>query len=105
MITDEVVINDGYIASLDLVTTIRIDKINKSREGAIKNFVRDVIVNYFSVNNRGFGESFVPSDLLQQLYRIREIRYSTIDNIADTMTIDFNAIIQLNNVVINVAYI
>jgi len=105
MITDEVVINDGYIASLDLVVTIRLDTINKTREGAIKGKVQNIITQYFAAVNRGFGEPFIPSDLLQQLYNLREIRFSTVDNLSDTVQVDFNAIIQLNNLVINVAYI
>jgi len=105
MMTDEVVVNDGYIATLDLVVSIRLDERLRSREQEVELKVRDFILRYFHVTKREFGESFVPQDLIRSMYDIREIRFATVDNVSETVTIDFNAIIQLNNLVINTIYV
>mgnify|MGYP003636779252 CR=1 FL=1 len=105
MMTDEVVVNDGYISTLDLVLSIRIDERLRSREQEIELKVRDYILTYFNVNNREFGESFIPQDLIRALYTIKDIRFATIDNVSETVSIDFNSIIQLNNLIINTIYV
>ena len=105
MMTDEVVVNDGYISTLDLVISIRLEARLKGREQEIELKVRDSVLDYFQVVNRNFGESFVPQDLIRSLYALREIRFATVDNVPSTVEIDFNSIIQLNNLVINTIYI
>ena len=105
MATDDVVIVDGLIRTLDLVTTIRIDKEDKQNEDQIKALVRNNILMYMNVDNRSFGQSLEVSELNRKIFEIDEVRYSTLDNLGQDVLVDFNEIIQLNNLTINVAYI
>lgn len=105
MVTDEVVINDGYMATLDLVISIRISRTLKGGEQEIELKVRDKVLDYFNISNRNFGEGFYPTDLIPKLYDIDEVRFATVDNVESPIEIDFNAIIQLNNLVINTIYV
>ena len=104
MLTDEVVVNDGYIAALDLVTTITVDPAYKSMEQAVKSTVQSIIIAYFNVANREFGQSLSLSDLLKSIYTVDEVRFATVDNLSEDVAVDFNGIIQLNNSIINVSY-
>lgn len=104
MLTDEVVINDGFIASLDLVTTITLDETYRSTEQAVKSKVQAIILSYFNVANRDFGQSLSLSDLLKNIYTLDEVRFATVDNLSEDVAVDFNGIIQLNNSIINVSY-
>ena len=105
MMTDEVVVNDGYISTLDLVISIRVEERLRGREQELELLVNDFVLKYFNVSNREFGEAFIPQDLIRSMYDIKEIRFATIDNVSETVNIDFNAIIQLNNLVINTIYV
>ena len=102
MATDDVVIVDGLIRTLDLVTTIRIDKEEERNQDQIKAKVRDKILTYMNVDNREFGQNFVVSEVNRQIFEVDEVRYSTIDNVEQDIPIDFNEIVQLNNLTINV---
>jgi hypothetical protein len=55
-----------------------------------------------NVDNREFGEDFSVADVNRQIFEVEEVRFSTIDNIDQDITIDFNEIIQLNNLTINI---
>jgi len=103
MATDDVVIVDGLIRTLDLVTTIRIDREEERNQDQIKARVRDKILTYMNVDNREFGEDFNVSEMNRQIFEVDEVRYSTIDNVEKDITIDFNEIVQLNNLTINIA--
>lgn len=103
MATDDVVIVDGLIRTLDLVTTIRIDREEEENQEQIKARVRDKILTYMNVDNREFGEDFNVSEMNRQIFEVDEVRYSTIDNVEKDITIDFNEIVQLNNLTINIA--
>ncbi len=105
MATDEVVIVDGLIRTLDLVTTVKIDKELQGLEESIKTKVRNKILTYMNVENREFGESLNISELNREIFEVEEIRYSTIDNIDQDIFVDFNEIIQLNNLTIKVEYL
>jgi len=105
MMTDDVVIVDGLIRTLDLVCTIRIDQEQKENEDAIKAKVRNKILNYLSIDNTEFGEDLIVSDLNRQIFEVNEVRFSTLDNVDQDIRIDFNEIIQLNNLTINVEYL
>tara|TARA_R110002110_G_scaffold39481_3_gene127344 strand:- start:915 stop:2501 length:1587 start_codon:yes stop_codon:yes gene_type:complete len=105
MATDDVVIVDGLIRTLDLVTTIRIDREEEKNQDQIKAKVRDKIMSYMNVDNRDFGQDFIVSELNRQIFEVDEVRISTVDNIEGSLTIDFNEIIQLNNLTINVSLI
>ena len=102
MLTDDVVIVDGLIRTLDLVVTIRVSKELKEDEEVIKQQVASVITSYFNVDNRDFGEQFVPQDLSRQIFALPSVIFATIDNYNDTVKVDFNEFIQLNNYTINV---
>lgn len=102
MATDDVVIVDGLIRTLDLVTTIRIDKEEKKNQEQIINKVRAEILNFMNVDNMDFGKTLVVADLNRIIFEVPEVRFSTIDNVEENIHIDFNEIIQLNNLTINV---
>ena len=55
-----------------------------------------------NVDNREFGEDFNVSEMNRQIFEVDEVRYSSIDNVEKDITIDFNEIIQLNNLTINI---
>ena len=102
MLTDEVVIVDGLIRTLDLVVTVRIDKEYLSRESFIKMKVMDAIQDFFNVNNIDFGKTFIPDGLNRKIFEIDEVRWSTLDNVDSAIKVQFNEIVQLNNVSINI---
>ena len=105
MLTDEVNVVDGLIRTLDLVVTVFCDEAFRSLEEKIKNSAATTIRNHFSYTNFGFGEGFVPQELNRLIYDITEIRYSTIDNVKDPIQVNFNEIIQLNNLTVNISFI
>lgn len=105
MLTDEVVIVDGLIRTLDLAVTINLEKELRSKEEVIKARVRDTILDYFSVDNNDFNKPLIVSELNRTIFSVDEVRYSSIDNITDNIIIDFNEIIQLNNLNITVKYV
>jgi len=101
MLTDEVVVVDGLIRTLDIVVTIRIDRELKSIESQVEQEVKDVILKYFNVDNSEFGAPFVAGELTREIFRLPNVRYATVDNLPEVTTVDFNEIIQLNNFTIN----
>jgi hypothetical protein len=105
MATDEIVIVDGLIRTLDLVTTIRIDREHKQNENQIISSVRNKILTYMNVDNRSFGQPLEISELNREIFEVEEVRYSTLDNLGQDVLVDFNEIIQLNNLTIKVAYL
>ncbi len=105
MMTDDIVVVDGLIRTLDLVCTIRIDLEQKENEDTIKANVRDKILNYLSIDNTEFGEGLAVSDLNRQIFEVDQVRFSTLDNVGQDIRVDFNEIIQLNNLIINVEYL
>ena len=54
------------------------------------------------LDNMEFGETLVVADLNREIFEVPQVRYSTIDNVSDDIHVDFNEIIQLNNLTINV---
>lgn len=102
MLTDEVVVVDGVIRTLDLVMTVRVDKNLSAKEELVKGKVRRRLTNYFNVNNFDFGKSLVLADLNREIFTIPEVRYATVDNLDENVVVDFNEIIQLNNYTINI---
>ena len=105
MATDDVVIVDGLIRTLDLVVTVRIDKENKQNQDQIMAEVRNKILTYMNVDNRSFGQPLEISELNREIFEVDDVRYSTLDNLGQDIQVDFNEIIQLNNLTINVAYL
>ena len=105
MMTDDIVIVDGLIRTLDLICTIRIDLEQKQNEDSIKTKVRNQILNYLSIDNTEFGEDLIVANLNRQIFEVDEVRFSTLDNVNQDIRIDFNEIIQLNNLIVNVEYL
>ena len=106
MLTDELIVVDGLIRTVDLVVTVKCDKELEPQEEVIKTQTRNILLDYFNVDNREFGEDLSISDLMRFIFtNVEEVRYTTIDNFDKDVIVDFNEIIQLNNFVINVVFI
>ena len=101
MATDDIAIVDGLIRTLDLAVSIKIDREEEENQSAIKNKVRDKILTYMNADNRDFGEDLNISELNRVIFETDEVRFSTVDNLDQDVTIDFNEIVQLNNLTIN----
>ena len=106
MLTDEIIIVDGIIRTLDLIITVKCDRELKPREEEIKASVRNILLNYFNVDSLDFGQDLAITDLNRTIFQgVDEVRFSSIDNINTDITVDFNEIIQLNNFTINVVFV
>jgi len=105
MLTDEVVIVDGLIRTLDLIITLRIDRKYKPLETTIKSNVSSRVLEFFNVDNNDFGREFNPQELLYKIFEVPEVRFATIDNAPESIKINFNEIVQLNNFTLNVNYV
>ena len=101
MLTDEVVVVDGLIRALDLSVTIKYDKFRKNYEEEIKLKVKNKILEYFRPKNCDFGKALVFSDLNRFVFTLPEVVYCIPDNISEVISAEFNEIIQLNNLIIN----
>ncbi|MAC33707.1 MAG: hypothetical protein CME38_08915, partial [Haliea sp.] len=106
MITDEVVVVDGLIRTLDLVVTITIDEEFRRNESRLIQSARDSILNYMNIDNTDFGEPFVPQDLIRVLLDDENnIRFAEVTNVDNPIKVGFNEVIQLNNLGIRVEYV
>ncbi len=101
----EVVVVDGLIRTLDLVVSIRVDRELEKHEEVIKLKAKDAILDYMSIDNMSFGKELVLADLNRKIFEIPEVRYSSIDNISENVQVDFNEIVQLNNLSIQVLFL
>ena len=104
MLTDEIVVVDGLVRSLDLHVTIVIDKEHKHIEETVKSEVKDNILTFFSVDNMSFGKTVHLSSITRALIDINKVLYIKLDNLDSDIAVDFNEIVQINNIVINVEY-
>ena len=106
MLTDEVVIVDGLIRTLDLIVTLTVDKRFKRNEPALIQSARNSIESYMNIDNTDFSEPFIPQDVIRVLLENEtNIRYATVDNVESTITVGFNEIIQLNNLSLRIDYL
>ena len=105
MLTDEVAVVDGLIRTLDLVVTIRIDRELEGIQTSIEQQVGAVILDHFNIDNSDFGQPFVSPELSRKIFRIPNVRYSTVDNLPEVTVVEFNEIIQLNNFTVNTVLI
>jgi hypothetical protein len=106
MLTDEVVVVDGLIRTLDLYVTLTLDERSRRDESAILQQARASIQDYMNIDNTDFAEPFVPQDLIRTLLEdITTVRYATVDNVDNTIAVGFNEITQLNNLIIKAQYI
>ena len=106
MLTDEVVIVDGLIRTLDLIVTLTVDSKFRRNEAPLIQSARASIENYMNIDNTDFAEPFVPQDLIRTVLEDEtNIRYATVDNVESAIRVGFNEIIQLNNLTVKVNYI
>lgn len=105
MLTDEVVVADGLIRTLDLIITLRVDKKYRTLESTIKSKANQKVLDHFNVDNNDFGKEFNPQELLYKLFEVDEVRFATIDNAPNAIKVNFNEIVQLNNFTLNVSYV
>jgi hypothetical protein len=105
MLTDELVIVDGLIRTLDLQITVRLEKKYQFLEARIRQSLRAKIESFFNMDNNDFGKAFIPQDLMYEIFTIPEVRYATIDNVPSPININFNEILQLNNYTLNISYV
>lgn len=98
MLTDEIVVVDGLVRTIDPVITVRCDLIHKQKEADIKLRARLSIEDFFNIDNMDFGKPFSAQELNRKLFEdVSEIRYSTLDNLPTIIKLQFNEILQLNN--------
>jgi len=103
MLTDEIVIVDGVVRTLDLVMTISVDNELLPREEEIKANTRTAVLTYFNDTRFDFGDPFIISDFTRTIFtEVPKVRYSTVDNVSRDIAIEFNEVLQLNNLTINV---
>jgi hypothetical protein len=105
MLTDEPVIVDGLIRTLDLSIVIYCDEKFKKKQDEIISKARLNILNFFNVDNMDFGTGFIPQELTRSLTSIDEIRYSEVINVKERIPVNHNEIIQLNNLSINIEFL
>lgn len=105
MVTDEIVVVDGLIRTLDLQISLRLDKKYEYSENSIKAKVSSKIETFFNTDNMDFGKSFNPQDLMYSIFEVEEVRFATIDNVPETIQVNFNEIVQLNNFTLNIYYV
>jgi hypothetical protein len=106
MLTDEVVVVDGLIRTLDLVVTLTVDSKFRRNEANLIQSARNSIESYMNIDNTDFAEPFIPQDLIRVLLEdATNIRYATVDNVDSAINVGFNEIIQLNNLSLKVDYI
>ena len=105
MITDEITIVDGLVRTLDLEVTIYLDKPHKVYEEDLKRKAVKRVLKFFDLDNREFGEDLRIDELNRVLFEIPEIRFSSIDNLKNTVKLNFNEILQLNNIQVKVTYV
>ena len=105
MLTDEITIVDGLIRTLDLKTTIFVDRTFEPFEEDIKRAASNKVLAFFDLTKREFGERVRVDQLNRELFEIPEIRFSTLDNLPSDVNLNFNEILQLNNLEINVEYV
>ena len=105
MLTDEVVVVDGLIRTLDLVVTVKYDRNLTLKEEEIKAKVAAVILNKFAVDNREFGQGLSTGQFMKDLFSVDEVLFVSLDNVPQDIYVEFNEIIQLNNFVINMVQI
>ena len=97
MLTDDVVISDGVVRTLDIVATLFIDKSNKRFTDSIQQKAADKLLAYFNVDNLAFGQKISMSDVSNFMLTVPEIRFFKVDNLPENVYVNFNEIVQLNN--------
>ena len=106
MLTDELAVVDGIIRTLDLIVTVKCDRELAPRESEILSKVQDNILGFFDVDKMDFGEGVSLGDLNRSIFTgVEEVRFSSVDNLTNDVEVDFNEIVQLNNLVTNIIFV
>jgi DNA-binding Xre family transcriptional regulator len=82
-----------------------LDKKLEPNESVIMSKVRDKILAFLSIDNRDMGDNLNLADLNRSIFEVEEIRFSNIDNLSEDVDVEFNEIIQLNNLTIRADYL
>ena len=105
MLTDEIVLVDGLVRTLDIDLRISLDRRFQNQEESLKNKISNIVTTYFNVDNRDFGESFFPADIAREVFtNVPEIRIAEVTNYKDALNLEINEILQLNNFSLNFNY-
>jgi hypothetical protein len=105
MLTDELTVVDGIVRTLDLAGTLYVDRSQKLSSEDVKQRIANRIVEFFSVTTRDFGTPLILSDLINYILEDPGARFFSIDNYENDIYVDFNEIIQLNNIEMNVQFV
>ena len=106
MMTDEIVLVDGLIRTVDLNVVLTLDKSFETFESDIKQRVSRTMLNFFNVDNREFGETFYPDDVAREIFtNVNEVRIAEVTNFKDPIPLNINEIIQLNNFTLKMNYV
>jgi hypothetical protein len=98
MLTDEPIIVDGLIRTVDLDITIKLEKRFRRQQNVLLTTVSNIVRRFMSIDNREFGVPLNPQDIIRSILKNPKIRFATVDNIEGQINAEFNEIIQLNNV-------
>lgn len=105
MLTDELTVVDGVVRTLDIAGTLYVDRTQKLSSEDVKQRIANRIVEFFSVTTRDFGTPLILSDLINYILEDPGARFFSIDNYENDIYVDFNEIIQLNNIEMNVQFV
>jgi len=97
MLTDEIVVSDGVVRTVDLVATIFVDKANLPFVETVKQKAAKKLVEFFSTDNREFGQKLSMAELVNFMLTVPEVRFFRVENIDQDVFVNFNEIVQLNN--------
>ena len=97
MLTDELVISDGVVRTLDIVATIYVEKSKKRFIDSIKQKAANRLIEYFNIDNVEFGQKVSIADITNAMLEIPEIRFFNVDILPQDIFLNFNEIAQLNN--------
>lgn len=97
MLTDEIVISDGVVRTLDIVATLFIDKSQRAFADNIKAKAANRLVEYFNIDNVAFGQKISIADITNFMLEVPEIRFFNVDNLPADVFLNFNEIAQINN--------
>ena len=106
MMTDEVVLVDGLIRTLDPVIEVSLDSKFSDLEPTLSTRISNVILEFFNVDTREFGETLNLSNLSKEIFtKVPEVRFAEVTNYQDTIRLEFNEILQMNNFTLNFNYV
>ena len=105
MITDELTVVDGVVRTLDIVCSLYVDKDKKLSADETRQRIAGRITSYFETTNLDFGTPLLLSELTTYVLQDEGVRFFTIDNYKNDIYVDFNEILQLNNIELNVQFV